>query len=75
MVKLLAYHDRSDGGLLACIAEMAFASHCGISMNVDMIAMVDVGSRARLWGCERTGRNKYRVAVMSKRFVHYLMKS
>ncbi|SNX28594.1 phosphoribosylformylglycinamidine synthase [Polynucleobacter meluiroseus] len=37
--KLLAYHDRSDGGLFACIAEMAFASHCGISINVDMIAV------------------------------------
>ena len=46
--KLLAYHDRSDGGLLACIAEMAFASHTGISLNVDMIA-VDVGQEAD-WG-------------------------
>ena len=40
--KLLAYHDRSDGGLLACVAEMAFASHSGVSINVDMIA-VDTG--------------------------------
>ena len=46
--KLLAYHDRSDGGLFACIAEMAFASHTGISLNVDMIA-VDVGQEAD-WG-------------------------
>ncbi len=46
--QLLAYHDRSDGGLLACIAEMAFASHCGVSINVDMIA-VDVGQEAD-WG-------------------------
>ena len=46
--QLLAYHDRSDGGLLACIAEMAFASHCGISLNVDMLA-VDVGQEAD-WG-------------------------
>lgn len=46
--RLLAYHDRSDGGLFACIAEMAFASHCGISINVDMIA-VDVGQEAD-WG-------------------------
>ncbi len=27
--KLLAYHDRSDGGLFATIAEMAFAGRCG----------------------------------------------
>ncbi|MGK9872222.1 AIR synthase-related protein, partial [Salmonella enterica subsp. enterica] len=25
--KLLAYHDRSDGGLMATLAEMAFAGH------------------------------------------------
>ncbi|KEY57058.1 phosphoribosylformylglycinamidine synthase [Serratia sp. DD3] len=31
---LLAYHDRSDGGLLVTLAEMAFAGHCG--MNVDI---------------------------------------
>ncbi|OZA10240.1 MAG: phosphoribosylformylglycinamidine synthase, partial [Polynucleobacter sp. 24-46-87] len=46
--QLLAYHDRSDGGLFACIAEMAFASHIGISLNVDMIA-VDIGQEAD-WG-------------------------
>ncbi len=27
---LLAYHDRSDGGLFACLVEMAFAGHCGV---------------------------------------------
>ncbi|HET6564815.1 MAG TPA: phosphoribosylformylglycinamidine synthase subunit PurQ, partial [Xanthomonadales bacterium] len=29
---LLAYHDRSDGGLAACVCEMAFASHCGLEL-------------------------------------------
>lgn len=33
--KLLAYHDRSDGGLLVTLAEMAFAGHCGISVAID----------------------------------------
>ncbi|MEI7432171.1 MAG: phosphoribosylformylglycinamidine synthase, partial [Betaproteobacteria bacterium] len=32
---LLAYHDRSDGGLLAAVTEMAFAAHCGISLDMD----------------------------------------
>jgi phosphoribosylformylglycinamidine synthase len=32
---LLAYHDRSDGGLLACLCEMAFAGHAGISVQLD----------------------------------------
>jgi phosphoribosylformylglycinamidine synthase len=32
---LLAYHDRSDGGLFAAVAEMAFAAHCGVSLDMD----------------------------------------
>ena len=36
--KLLAYHDRSDGGLFATLAEMAFAARCGL--NVDLTSMV-----------------------------------
>ncbi|HET7675077.1 MAG TPA: phosphoribosylformylglycinamidine synthase [Gammaproteobacteria bacterium] len=31
---LLAYHDRSDGGLFACAAEMAFAGHCGAAIDL-----------------------------------------
>jgi phosphoribosylformylglycinamidine synthase len=34
---LLAYHDRSDGGLLAAVAEMAFAGHVGVALNLDML--------------------------------------
>ncbi|MFM2060029.1 MAG: hypothetical protein RLY71_4414, partial [Pseudomonadota bacterium] len=34
---LLAYHDRSDGGLWATVCEMAFAGHLGVSLNVDML--------------------------------------
>jgi phosphoribosylformylglycinamidine synthase len=29
---LLAYHDRSDGGLFATLLEMAFAGHCGLDI-------------------------------------------
>ncbi|MFT7724402.1 MAG: phosphoribosylformylglycinamidine synthase [Roseateles sp.] len=35
--KLLAYHDRSDGGLWAAACEMAFAGQTGLSLNVDML--------------------------------------
>ena len=35
--KILAYHDRSDGGLLATVAEMAFAGRVGVALNVDML--------------------------------------
>jgi len=35
--KLLAYHDRSDGGLWAAVTEMAFAGQLGVSLNIDML--------------------------------------
>jgi phosphoribosylformylglycinamidine synthase len=35
--KLLAYHDRSDGGLFAAVCEMAFAGQVGVALNVDML--------------------------------------
>jgi phosphoribosylformylglycinamidine synthase len=37
--RLLAYHDRSDGGLWACACEMAFASRCGVTLNIDVLAV------------------------------------
>jgi phosphoribosylformylglycinamidine synthase len=35
--KILAMHDRSDGGLFATACEMAFAGHVGVALNVDML--------------------------------------
>ncbi|HTB27888.1 MAG TPA: phosphoribosylformylglycinamidine synthase, partial [Steroidobacteraceae bacterium] len=32
---VLAYHDRSDGGLLVTLIEMAFAGHCGLELALD----------------------------------------
>ncbi|MBD8164173.1 phosphoribosylformylglycinamidine synthase [Erwinia persicina] len=32
--RLLAYHDRSDGGLLVTLAEMAFTGHCGVEVDI-----------------------------------------
>jgi len=32
--RLLAYHDRSDGGLFVTLAEMMFASHVGVTVNI-----------------------------------------
>jgi len=31
---LLAYHDRSDGGLIGTLVEMAFAGHCGLDITM-----------------------------------------
>ena len=35
--KLLAYHDRSDGGLFVTLSEMAFAAHAGIDIQLDSL--------------------------------------
>ncbi len=35
--ELLAYHDRSDGGLFVTLAEMAFAGHCGLDLVIDAL--------------------------------------
>jgi phosphoribosylformylglycinamidine synthase len=45
--RVLAYHDRSDGGLFATVCEMAFAGHCGVTLNIDVLAMDPVASD---WG-------------------------
>lgn len=35
--KLVAYHDKGDGGLLVTLAEMTFAGHCGIKANIETL--------------------------------------
>jgi phosphoribosylformylglycinamidine synthase len=37
--QVLAYHDRSDGGLYATLAEMAFAGHVGVTVNLDVLTV------------------------------------
>ena len=44
---LLAYHDSSDGGLFATVAEMAFAGHGGVTVNLDVLAVDPVAAD---WG-------------------------
>lgn len=40
--KLLAYHDRSDGGLITTLAEMAFAGHCGVEVDISALGDNDL---------------------------------
>lgn len=64
--KLLAYHDRSDGGLFAAACEMAFAGQRGVSLNVDMLVTEGDGisdSRAEMgdsknWAGQVSGRRE-----------------
>ena len=37
--RLLAYHDRSDGGLFVTLCEMAFAGRCGLALNLDLLTI------------------------------------
>lgn len=46
--KLLAYHDRSDGGLFVTLCEMAFAGRVGVSVNLDILTLE--GEHAADWG-------------------------
>ena len=64
--QILAYHDRSDGGLLATVAEMAFAGQVGVALNVDMLITEGDGiSDSRMdsgegknWGAQVSGRRE-----------------
>jgi phosphoribosylformylglycinamidine synthase len=37
--KILAYHDKGDGGLVATVCEMAFAGNVGVALNIDMLLL------------------------------------
>jgi phosphoribosylformylglycinamidine synthase len=41
---VLAYHDRSDGGVFATLVEMSFAGHCGIDAQLSVGANGAVGA-------------------------------
>lgn len=47
--KLLAYHDRSDGGLVATVTEMAFAGHCGLNLGLDTLGVTAEQANAALF--------------------------
>ncbi len=48
---LLAYHDRSDGGLFTSLCEMAFAGHCGLEIDLAGIG----GNAISALFCEELG--------------------
>ncbi len=41
---IVAYHDRSDGGLFACVAEMTFAGNVGATLDISSLPSDDVAS-------------------------------
>jgi phosphoribosylformylglycinamidine synthase len=49
---LLAYHDRSDGGLFATLCEMAFAGRVGLNVELETDAQRDDGLQAALFSEE-----------------------
>lgn len=59
---LLAYHDRSDGGLWAALCEMAFAGRTGIDININANDLVSALFSEELGAVVQVG-NKDRVGV------------
>jgi phosphoribosylformylglycinamidine synthase len=54
--RVIAYHDRSDGGLLVCALEMAFAGRCGLDLDIASLGAVDeAGALAPLFAEELGG--------------------
>jgi len=49
---VLAYHDRSDGGLFVTACEMAFAGHVGVTLDADAIGPGPAGTLAALFNEE-----------------------
>ncbi|MGA7978910.1 MAG: phosphoribosylformylglycinamidine synthase [Chromatiaceae bacterium] len=41
---VLAYHDRSDGGLFVTLCEMAFAGRCGLVVDLDLLGDDDLAA-------------------------------
>ncbi|PTR03503.1 phosphoribosylformylglycinamidine synthase [Nitrosomonas nitrosa] len=42
--QVVAYHDRSDGGVFVTLCEMAFAGHVGITVNLDQLCFDPLAS-------------------------------
>lgn len=42
--QILAYHDRSDGGLFVTLVEMAFAAHTGLTIHLDALGPDPIAS-------------------------------
>ncbi|WP_100278782.1 phosphoribosylformylglycinamidine synthase [Mariprofundus aestuarium] len=52
---LLAYHDRSDGGLFATLAEMAFAARAGLKIHLETLMGDCSGDEVRILFSEELG--------------------
>lgn len=50
-----AYHDRSDGGVIATLCEMAFAAHCGLDLSLPPAAAQTVAARNAFLFAEEAG--------------------
>ncbi|WP_272539183.1 phosphoribosylformylglycinamidine synthase [Providencia sp. PROV197] len=78
--KLLAYHDRSDGGLFVTLAEMAFAGHCGINVDIssfdeDTLAALfneELGAVIQISGADRAYVEACFAEAGLANCVHYL---
>lgn len=81
--KLLAYHDRSDGGLLVTLAEMAFTGHCGVEADIatlgnDRLAALfneELGAVIQVAAADRAAVEQILITHGLGNCVHYLGKA
>jgi phosphoribosylformylglycinamidine synthase len=72
--RILAYHDRSDGGLITAVCEMAFAGRCGVSLSLNSAAEdSDRHLHAHLF-CEEPGAVIQVAASQQKNVIECLAK-
>ena len=64
---LLAYHDRSDGGLITTLAEMAFTARCGLNNTLPYEAH---DAQSALFNEELGARHSDRSKSIHKRLPH-----
>ena len=73
---VLAYHDRSDGGLFATLCEMAFASRSGLDINVDeVVDPIEFFFNEELGAVLQIERNhiKYILELFDKKEIKHLV--
>ncbi|HTJ54480.1 MAG TPA: phosphoribosylformylglycinamidine synthase, partial [Nitrosospira sp.] len=63
--RILAYHDRSDGGMFATLCEMAFAGHAGVTVNLDQLCFDALASD--------TDGSELRPEALGARFLERIM--
>ncbi|MDF1644797.1 MAG: phosphoribosylformylglycinamidine synthase [Pseudomonadales bacterium] len=76
--QLLAYHDRSDGGLFTTLCEMSFAGHTGIDIELDdenllgVLFSEELGAVLQIKESDQSAVNKQIKALKLSEYCHWI---